>query len=511
MPRKGSSSGVRDSRPGSRVLSRLPRRSHAAAAVVLLSMALTMAKAIANVVASARTAPSRDFQLDHHLSTKTLYAHRTAPPGGVPLDQIPPPEGCNPSFIYLLSRHGARYPTSGKMKLASSVAPLLARSGAPALQDWEYVFAGESQLNGQLHRLGAEELSGIGRRYAARFPGIFDPHVTSDPIPSTFTLVRSTQKPRCSASAVAFMKGFTQAAFPLSMAPLERDPLLRFFDMCPAYGRYKDAVKECLGKWAEGLWAEMVPSVAKRLQLVSGDAPTPQEVGALWALCQQEAMLGRQDWACALFTPEQLRTLEWVEDVSALDTKAYGSCLAYQMAAPLMLDSTAALRSAANQSLGSAGEAAAPRSVLNFAHAETIIPYSSLLGMFGSPGACNLSSCGLGAEQGAPCQADGWYAPARLPRDGPRRDVFRGSAAAPFAANVAHILYVCPPRLGTGARHLVRTVYNEYAVPLPACDGQLDCPLEDFLAIADSLDDNILNTACQEPGGAHCRPATSHE
>jgi len=246
MPRKGSSSSVRDSRQRSRVLSRLPRRSHAAAAVVSLSMALTMAKAIANVVASARTAPSRDFQLDHHLSTKTLYAHRTAPPGGVPLDQIPPPEGCNPSFIYLLSRHGARYPTSGKMKLASSVAPLLARSGAPALQDWEYVFAGESQLNGQLHRLGAEELSGIGRRYAARFPGIFDPHVTSDPIPSTFTLVRSTQKPRCSASAVAFMKGFTQAAFPLSMAPLERDPLLRFFDMCPAYGRYKDAVKECL-------------------------------------------------------------------------------------------------------------------------------------------------------------------------------------------------------------------------------------------------------------------------
>jgi hypothetical protein len=41
-------------------------------------------------------------------------------------------------------------------------------------------------------------------------------------------------------------------------------------------------------------------------------------VGALWALCQQEAMLGRTDWACALFTPAQLRLLEWVEDVEAL-------------------------------------------------------------------------------------------------------------------------------------------------------------------------------------------------
>jgi hypothetical protein len=42
------------------------------------------------------------------------------------------------------------------------------------------------------------------------------------------------------------MQGFTTSAFTLTMLPLDADPLLRFFDVCPAYEQYKDAVGECL-------------------------------------------------------------------------------------------------------------------------------------------------------------------------------------------------------------------------------------------------------------------------
>ena len=36
------------------------------------------------------------------------------------------------------------------------------------------------------------------------------------------------------------------------------------------------------------------------------------------------------------------------------------------------------------------GGAPIQRAVLNFAHAETVVPYTSLLQMFGSPGECQL-------------------------------------------------------------------------------------------------------------------------
>lgn len=81
-------------------------------------------------------------------------------------------------------------------------------------------------------------------------------------------------------------------------------------------------------------------------------------------------------------------------------------------------------------------------------------------------------SCELGALAGGHCQATGWPAVAT---DARSEDEFQGSVAAPYGANVAHILYTCP------SRQLVRTVYNEYAVPLKACGGQMDCPLEEFL------------------------------
>ena len=60
----------------------------------------------------------------------------------------------------------------------------------------------------------------------------------------------------------------------------------------------------------------MVEAVSERLQLER--KLRPSEVGDLWALCQMEAMLGRTDWACSLFTAEDVLLLEWLDDLEAL-------------------------------------------------------------------------------------------------------------------------------------------------------------------------------------------------
>jgi len=332
-------------------------------------------------------AEGNDFALEQHLSTKTVYANSIPPAGGIPLESLENPSGARPVFIYLLSRHGSRYPTNSKMRVGAGLGPLLLRSQARAFQTWRYVFSGEQHLAGQLHRIGAQELTGLGQRFAQRFPFLFQPVSDLAPFPSTAMLIRSTQKPRCSASAAAFMRGATNLAYTLTMKPLDQDPLLRFFDLCPAYEEFKDAAQACLGSVKAEVWGSMVDSVSKHLQL-KGASLELSQVGDLWALCQQEAMLGRMDWACSLFSPEQVLLLEWLDDLEVLEEKAHGECLPYQMAAPLLNDTMKQIRQATMHTT----ESGAPiqRAVLNFAHAETLVPYSSLLQLFGSPGQCNL-------------------------------------------------------------------------------------------------------------------------
>lgn len=51
---------------------------------------------------------------------------------------------------------------------------------------------------------------------------------------------------------MAFMKGVTDLAYSLTMEPLDQDRLLRFYDTCPAYEEFKEAVGECLVRTRHG-------------------------------------------------------------------------------------------------------------------------------------------------------------------------------------------------------------------------------------------------------------------
>uniref|UniRef100_A0A061SFJ5 Multiple inositol polyphosphate phosphatase 1 n=1 Tax=Tetraselmis sp. GSL018 TaxID=582737 RepID=A0A061SFJ5_9CHLO len=439
------------------------------------------------------------FVLEGHFSTKTPYNLSKALANSIPIRNLPDADGCSPSFLYLTARHGSRYPTKKKMAMAESLSALLARSSREAFRGWRYLFSGQKHLAGQLHATGAGEMAALGARFAARFPALFEPpRGHGSPHASTELLVRSTQKPRCSASAVSFMEGATGAPFSITMDPLLSDNLLRFFDTCPAYEAFKERAESCLAPLKQQVWGSMAGSVTRRLGLEGREA-TGGDVEALWALCQQEAMAGRRDGACGLFTADEALLLEWLQDVEELEEKAYGTCLSYQMALPLLRDAQSELRTHA------AGDGAPRRAVLNFAHAETVIPLSSLLGLFGSPGACDPHSCGSGSAAGGECHRAGWSP--GLPRP-PAERQFRGSVAAPYGANVAHVLYECPSQGPGRAQHLVRTLYNEHVVPLPACGGKMDCPLEAFLAIASSTSGEAVQDACDSMSWDSCRLST---
>jgi multiple inositol-polyphosphate phosphatase/2,3-bisphosphoglycerate 3-phosphatase len=61
----------------------------------------------------------------------------------------------------------------------------------------------------------------------------------------------------------------------------------------------------------------------------------------------------------------------------------------------------------------------------------------------------------------------------------------RSGHIIPMAANLLFILYHCPaspPPLPSHHTHLVLALHNERPIMLPACKGQLYCPLDTLVA-----------------------------
>ncbi|GIM03204.1 hypothetical protein Vretimale_8003 [Volvox reticuliferus] len=583
---------------------------------------------------------ARGFEVKRHLGTKTRYAYRLAVPGSPSIYKLPDPEGYDPVHLYLLARHGTRWPTGDRMRQINSLNGLFndARNIAdyPWIRNWTKPFSNVALMGGELHPLGADELWGLAYRLRKRFPSLS----SQDYLPKRFPVV-STQVARTAASASAFTSGFfpdvgskdpaddspvvnpappralertnlngdgeavmdTNAAgrprrvamqsgsrpssiipvphpeldetlrdqpkirrpqaVAISMAPKNADPLLRFFEVCPAYAQHDEYTEKWISSWMQGNWSRLAPFLQQRLDL-SRDM-SPCEVEALWQLCLLEAGLDRvTDRACSLFEPEEVLMLEWVDDIHLLETQSYGATINYEIAAPLLRDMTETLREAAGTMPGGATAQAAR---LMFAHCETLVPLASLLGLFRPPavpppdataeqlaafvspasaqqhlqrldtledlhivlaGLQHMNTRGgqggngslLGSEdshvcyKGRPPQPADWVPPPEgwypmFPCDDNR--LFKGSRIAPFGANLALVLY--RRREGNGVsrpQHLVRLLYNEQVLPVPGCSSgrgsgdsteSLDCNLEVFLQLMkDKADPNALELLCGTDG-----------
>ncbi|GLC49087.1 hypothetical protein PLESTB_000181100 [Pleodorina starrii] len=536
---------------------------------------------------------ARGFDIRRHLGTKTRYIYRLGIPGAPTAYNLPHPEGYDPVHLYLVARHGTRWPTGERMRQINSLEPLFRDSRNleqhPWIRNWTAPFSEVALTGGELHPTGADELWGLATRLRRHYPSLS----SLDYLPKRFPVV-STQVARTAASASAFTSGFfpdvrsrdpsddprgvnpapprapadgaavmdsdpagrprrgalqkgtrlpsiaiaeheeldaslrdppsvrRPQAVAISMAPKDADPLLRFFEVCPAYAQHDEFTEKWMGGWMQGNWSRLVPSLERRLGL--SREMNPCEVEALWQLCLLEAGLyDMTNQACSLFEPEEVLMLEWVDDIHLLETQSYGAAINYDIAAPLLRDATEALRAAA-EAPSPNGSATAPVARLMFAHCETLVPLASLLGLFRPPappppdataeqlaaavspsvaqahlagldtledlnlrvaveGLRDPSSRGwpLGSEDSHVCYkgrppvpADwvpppaGWYP--MFPPDDSR--LFKGARIAPFGANLALVLY--RRREGDraasgGPKHLVRLLYNEQVLPVPGC------------------------------------------
>ncbi|KAE9465147.1 hypothetical protein C3L33_02925, partial [Rhododendron williamsianum] len=230
-------------------------------------------------------------------------------------------------------------------------------------------------------------------------------------------------------------------------------------------------------KLKEPILDEITDALRRRYELNF----TRQDTSSLWYLCKQEAsLLNVTDQACDLFTPSEISSLEWTDDLELFTLKGYGNALNYQMGVPLLEDVVQSME----QAIKAKEEGLAPgtyeKARMRFAHAETLLPFSCLLGLF---------------LEGSDFERIQKEQPLELPPKPPQRRNWRGSEVAPFAGNNMLVLYSCPDN--SSSKYFVQVLHNERPVPMPGCDNSDVCPYEVFKEriVAPHLKHNY-NTLC---------------
>lgn len=434
-----------------------------------------------------------EFDVRQYLSTSSRYGAGKEAMNDDNQNSAVPPNGCTPILLNLVARHGTRAPTKKRIKelaqLSIRLESLLKSAddtltgethGSQQILSWLRGWQSPwdiKKTNGELTREGEEELYNLGMRLRERFPQIFD----EDYHPDVY-LISATQVPRASASAVAFGMGLfagkgvlgagQHRAFAVITDSRANDIHLRFHDTCQTYKEFKKKRKPALKGLLFPVYAEVSASLVKRYNLNF----TKDDVALLWFLCRQEAaLLDKTDQACGLFTQMEVELLEWVDDLVLHYLKGYGESINYRMGVPLLQNIVQSMEQAILMKNDPNIPAAVAKAQLRFAHAETIIPFSCLLGLF-------LSASDIERIQREQ--------PLEPPPKPPQERRWRGSTVAPFAGNNMLVLYKCPVQgVSTGKvmapeepsdSFFVQILHNEKPVSIPACNGTYFCPFEDF-------------------------------
>ncbi|KAL6509349.1 hypothetical protein OROGR_022659 [Orobanche gracilis] len=379
----------------------------------------------------------------------------------------------------VIARHGTRAPTKKRMKeldaLATRLEVLLENvreqrsTVLPTwLRGWRSPWTGKHK-GGELIREGENELYELGIRTRERFPKLFNEDYHPDIYP-----IKATQVSRASASAVAFGMGLfsgrgnlgpgSQRAFAVTSESRASDITLRFHDCCQNYKimdlAYRKSQEPSVDKLKEPILDEITVGLATRWGLNF----TQQDISSLWFLCKQEAsLLNTTDQACALFSPSEVILLEWTDDLEVFVLKGYGNSLNYRMGVPLLEDVIWSMEQAIKAKENGLVHGSYELARLRFAHAETLLPFSCLIGLF---------------LDGPEFERILREQPLNLPVKPPQERIWRGSTVAPFAGNNMLVLYSCAAN--NTSEYFVQVLHNEHPVPMVGCGNSDFCPFEIF-------------------------------
>ena len=397
-----------------------------------------------------------------YLGTKTPYVAPT-------VAGTPAPAGFRAVFVNYVGRHGARYLTKAAADVNTLQVLEKASAGKGLTEAGRRIKEIVARLceidKGQYENitlLGAEEQRAIGNRifdgYSSAFAGKgLDVVVTYK--------VRTGQSADAFLSAITTHGGYT-GKVNWSKKVDSLDAVLRFYDLSPAYQRYKKspALKRALDSLdADPRTRAVAEKVCSRLFVPAWCASLPTSEALAFAddlydlyvatFSLPEEIRGR-GWSKegmdmgAVFSKEELAWEDFRSGAQDFLEKGPGYDplgIQVKVAAPLLVDFVRAMdkaiigRAPKSEGRQRSDGGLPPDAVFRFTHAEAISPFAALLGI----GIASRPSAGIYQYH------DNWQA----------------ESVIPLSANIQWILY------SDGKNYLVKVLLNEREVRLPVDAG----------------------------------------
>jgi multiple inositol-polyphosphate phosphatase/2,3-bisphosphoglycerate 3-phosphatase len=383
------------------------------------------------------------------LATKTPYEAPSKAKG-----EVAPP-GCKAVHIEGLFRHGSRFLSKPReidrllaiMESAHSKSALTAKGLTVLswLQETKRMFQ-----PGMLTKQGESELYNLGLRMGENFAELFA-------LPA-YVEMTSASKDRVMKSLEQFKQGLLSTTNVKIKVSEGDDRILRYFDHCHSYQKYKNSqMRALIEKAVSPISNRSQRKVTNSLFVTLDDKDRAKVVDSLYALCQQDYNLDRQTSEqrfCSLL-PEKLKEAE-SEKTNIKSYFKMGPATDNGMACAV-LEPMFGRMEASTQSK--------PVSIANmaFAHAETVVPVSDFFELFS-----------------------------------PDLDEWKASKAGPMGANVQLITYECVEREIKTFK--VKLLYNEKEryFSTPACKNSVYCDWEAVHAYYQKRKHDLGMKSCSE-------------
>ncbi|XP_071985356.1 multiple inositol polyphosphate phosphatase 1 isoform X2 [Engystomops pustulosus] len=404
------------------------------------------------------------------------------------------PNTCTPLQIVSVIRHGTRYPTKEQIKKLKKMYGLIKKSTSNSdlvkeLQSWNMWY--EDWMDGQLVKKGEEDMKNLAFRLASLFPSLF----TLDKLQKCQMSFVTSSKHRCVDSTKAFIHGLAHTYLQLPIPtedeledvpcrdPLVNDTLMRFFDHCEKFVAQvedNDTAMHELEKFKEGPeMRRVMHKIAELLSIPQGELNAGL-VQVAFFTCSFELAINNDAnsaW-CRLFDEEDAKVLEYLNDLKQYWKRGYGYDINSRSSCNLFQHIFQHLDNAVSESKRS--QQISTPVVMQFGHAETLLPLLALMGLF---------------KDEKPLMADNFST--HLDQK------FRSGRMVPYASNLVFVLYHCDLAKSPQEEYQVQMLLNENLLPFPH-SHQSVCPFEDLKKqYRHLLDSCHVSDECQLTKVAH--------
>ncbi|ELR48477.1 Multiple inositol polyphosphate phosphatase 1 [Bos mutus] len=386
--------------------------------------------------------------LSPYFGTKTRY--EDANPGLLRDPEVPRrdpellEETCTPVQLVALIRHGTRYPTTKQIRKLRQVP---GRARGAALADWPLWYA--DWMDGQLVEKGRQDMRQLALRLASLFPALF-----SRENYGRLQLVTSS-KHRCMDSGAAFLQGLWQHYHPglppPDIADMEcgppriNDKLMRFFDHCEKFltqvERNATALYHVEAFKTGPEMQNILKKVADILQVPVNNLNADLIQVAFFTCSFDLAIKGVKSPWCDVFDIDDAKVLEYLNDLKQYWKRGYGYSINSRSSCTLFQDIFQHLDKAVKQKQRS--HPVSSPVILQFGHAETLLPLLSLMGYF---------------KDKEPLTAYNY-------KEQMHRK-FRSGHIVPYASNLIFVLYHCKNAKTPKEEFRVQMLLNEKVLPL---------------------------------------------